>query len=182
MSQSKLIDRMYVYRTVRNRKLKTQNLSYSFLYYSLFLFILCFKFFSIHFYTQKQRKTKINWKEKNNCNITFAKSRQPKETETSWQSFTLEGSRPKVEWVTISVNSKGLRNDYHSFIVIFEDQCKVIFPELDRWPGTILSYIISINYKRHLIDQVPYSQHYAQSDQNAVFTFHGFLIFLPAVC
>ena len=33
-------------------------------------------------------------------------------------------------------------------------------------------YIISINYKRHLIDQVLYSQHYAQSDQNVVFTFH----------
>ena len=59
-----------------------------------------------------------------------------------------------------SINTKGLRNDYHSFIVIFEDQCKVIFPDL------------SINYKRHLIDQVLYSQHYAQSDQNVVFTFH----------
>ena len=35
-------------------------------------------------------------------------------------------------------------------------------------------YIISINYKRHLIDQVLYSQQYAQSDQNAVFTFHYF--------
>ena len=43
-------------------------------------------------------------------------------------------------------------------------------------------HIISINYKRHLIDQVLYSQHYAQSDQNAVFTFHGFLIILLAVC
>ena len=43
-------------------------------------------------------------------------------------------------------------------------------------------HIISINHKRHLIDQVLYSQHYAQSDQNAVFTFHAFLIILLVVC
>ena len=167
MSQSKLIDKMYVYRTVRNRKVKTQNLCYSFFYYSLFLFILCFKFFSIHYYTQKQRKTR-NQLQHYACLISSA-----------WKA---EGSRPKVEWVTISINTKGLRHEYHSFIAIFEDQCKVIFPELNRWPGTILSYIISINYKRHLIDQVLFSQHYPQSNQNAVFTFHGFLIILLAVC
>ena len=41
--------------------------------------------------------------------------------------------------------------------------------------------IILINYIRHFIDQVLYSQHYFQSDQNAVFTFYTLIILLP-VC
>ena len=56
-------------------------------------------------------------------------------------------------------------------------QCKVLFPELDRWPCAI----ILINCIRHLIDQVLYSQHCFQSDQNAVFTFYSLIILLP-VC
>ena len=43
------------------------------------------------------------------------------------------------------------------------------------------SIIILIYYIRHLIDQVLYSQHYFQSDQNAVFTCYS-LIILLAVC
>ena len=43
------------------------------------------------------------------------------------------------------------------------------------------SIIILINYIRHLIDQVLYSQHYFQSDQSAVFTFYSLIILLP-VC
>ena len=125
----------------------------------------------------KQGKTKNNWNEKFNCIITSAKSRQ---SEKSWQSSTIEGSRPKVEWVTISINIKGLRNDYHSFIVIFEDQCKVMLPEFGQM-ALHNSIIILIYHICHLIDQVLYSQHYFQSDQNAVFTFYS-LIILLAVC
>ena len=43
------------------------------------------------------------------------------------------------------------------------------------------SMIILIYYICHLIDQVLYSQHYFQSDQNAIFTFYS-LIILLAVC
>ena len=37
--------------------------------YSLFLFILCFKLFIIHYHTQKQRKTKINWNERSTTTL-----------------------------------------------------------------------------------------------------------------
>ena len=60
MLWSKLIDRVYVYRTVRSRKVKTQYLCYSFFKLQFIFIYPCFKFFSIHYYTQKQRKTKIN--------------------------------------------------------------------------------------------------------------------------
>ena len=64
MSQSKLINRVYVYRTVRSGKVKMKYLFWSyFFYFSSFLFFLFFKFFSIRYYTQEQRKSKINWNE-----------------------------------------------------------------------------------------------------------------------
>ena len=90
---------------------------------------------SLAYITQTQREPKINWNER--LTATLRLPNLVTEPEESWHSSTLEGSRPKVEWVTISI--KGLRNDYHFFVVIFEDQCKVIFPELDRWSDTILS-------------------------------------------
>ena len=45
----------------------------------------------------------------------------------------------------------------------------------------LAQFIILINYIRHLIDQALYSQHYFQSDQNAVFTFYSLIILHP-VC
>ena len=56
-----------------------------------------------------------------------------------------------------------------------------MLPEFGQmaWQNSI---IILIHYIRHLIDQVPYSQHYFQCDQNAVFTFYSLIIILLAVC
>ena len=46
------------------------------IFYFRFVFFLYFKFISIHIHTQKQWETKINWNNKNNCNICIVHKQQ----------------------------------------------------------------------------------------------------------